>query len=247
MKLAISTLALIATLVGLQNGLAKPPANLAPVSLAGYEISTKETGSKGTITFTYGANTFAQAGSSSDTNLNDFTAGDYTYLPTSPTTGVITNTDVSFMEDLGTTNVVAVYVTFKSTSAGSYTWTNNANYGSGTFKLSALKKNLVPDTLAGKILHLGGNGGPVMTFDNAGNYSSTQHGLTHTGTYTFTQFSPTVGVIDQVFTGDEAGAIGYIFMDFSSAKGGYGVGNYYTTPAFGSNPDYDGHANFTLK
>ena len=247
MKLSIRTLALIPMLAGLQIGLAKPPANLAPVSLAGYELTAQETGSKVKITFTYDANTFAQTGPSSDTNLNDFTAGDYTYLNTGPATGIITNTDIGFMEDLGATNVVAIYVTFHNATAGSYTWTNNDSYGAGMFKLSALKKNVVPASLAGQTLSLGSKGGPVLTFDDAGNYSSTQNGLTHTGTYNFTQFSPTVGVINQSFTGDEAGAIGFILLDFKSATAGYGVGNYYNVPAFGSNPDDSGHANFKLK
>ncbi len=144
MKLSIRTLALILMLAGLQIGLAKPPANLAPVSLAGYELTAQETGSKVKITFTYDANTFAQTGPSSDTNLNDFTAGNYTYLNTGPATGIITNTDIGFMEDLGATNVVAIYVTFHNATAGSYTWTNNDSYGAGMFKLSALKKNVVP-------------------------------------------------------------------------------------------------------
>ena len=64
------------------------------------------------------------------------------------------------MEDLGATNVVAIYVTFHNATAGSYICTNNDSYGAGMFKLSALKKNVVPASLAGQTLSLGSKGGP---------------------------------------------------------------------------------------
>ena len=49
--------------------------------------------------------TWAQTGSGSDMNANDYSAGTYTYIQTGPQTALLTNVDIGMMSALGTTNV----------------------------------------------------------------------------------------------------------------------------------------------
>ena len=83
-------------------------------SLAGYAAMAKPSGGKPTIALTWGTNTWAQTGTGNDTNANDYCAGSYTYIQSSPNTALLTNTDIGMMSALGTTNVTAVSLTFTS-------------------------------------------------------------------------------------------------------------------------------------
>ena len=107
----------------------------------------------------------------------------------------------------------------------------------------------MPTSLAGKILRLNSSsGGPTITLNADGTFTQTQQGRTHSGNYTFTQYSPTVGILEQDFTdATEDGARAYVEMVFTSAAGGTGYGCYYQNPNYGSNPDDAGVGIFTIQ
>jgi len=221
---------------------------LPPTSLAGYAATATITGQAQKIDLTWGDTTWAQTGTSGDTNAGDYVAGDYTYFQTSPTTALLTNMDVGMMSALGVTNVTTVYLTYTSANNASFDWTNDNGSGSGTMVLTHAS-DLVPVTLVGKTLKLNASGGgPTLTFASDGTFARTQGSNSSTGTYTFIQYSPTVGIIVQNYTDvSEAGALGYIELNFTSTTAGNGFGCYYQTPAYGNNPDDSGVGSFTLK
>jgi hypothetical protein len=218
----------------------------APASLVNQGLTTQETGSKVNIAFTFGATTFAQTGPNNDTNADDFTAGDYSYVQTSIDTGIITNTDVSFMSNFGNTNTVAIYLTFNSATAGSYKWTNDPSAGTGTFKLAALKKNPAPATLAGKTLTARKT---LIAFSNSATFTESKNGtVVGSGNYTYTPFSPTVGVLELNWTDtDNAGAVAYVELTFTSTTKVNIAQSWYANPVFGANPDDWGQATGTIK
>jgi hypothetical protein len=224
-----------------------PPTN-APASLSDYEAMIKPTGSNQTLLMSWGDETWAQAGTGTDTNANDYCAGTYTYVRTGPDTASLTNTDIGMMAALGSTNVTTVSLTFTGPATATLAWTNETSSGSGTMTI-ARASHLVPTSLAGKTLRLNSSsGGPTITLNADGTFTQTQQGRTHSGNYTFTQSSPTVGILEQDFTdATEDGARAYVEMVFTSAAGGTGYGCYYQNPNYGSNPDDAGVGIFTIQ
>ena len=186
------------------------PGVLAPTSLAGYAAKAKPSGGGPIIALTWGDGTWAQTGSGNDTNADDYCAGTYTYGVTGPATATLTNGDIGMMSALGTTNVTTVNLTFTSTTSANYAWLTQSDSGSGTMTFSRVS-NFVPASLAGKTVELKsstGGGGPTLTYQAGGTFIRTQNGNTNWGNYTFTQYSPAVGIIQMNFTDPtEGGAL----------------------------------------
>ena len=112
--------------------------------------------------------------------------------------------------------------------------------------------NLVPATLAGKTLQIYQNGALVATstFGSDRTFNEIDaNGHIHYGTYTLTQYSPTVGIVQAIHTDlDEAGALSYTELTFTSTTAGQAVSSYYSNPAYGRNPDAgEGPGTFKLK
>jgi hypothetical protein len=223
---------------------------LAPPSQAGYAATVKPSSGKPTLILTWGDSTWAQTGTGSDTNANDYCAGSYTYIQTGPNTALLTNVDIGMMSALGTTNVTTVNLTFTSATSGNYAWSSENDSSSGTMTFSQVS-NLVPATLAGKTVQLYRNGvaGAVKNYGSDGTFTSIEaNSYTHYGTYTFTQYSPTVAIIQGNYTDpDEAGAVEYIELTFTSAIAGQVFGCYYGNPTCGGNPDDTGLGTFKVK
>jgi len=72
---------------------------------------------------TWGEATWAQTGTSDDTNADDYCAGTYTYSQTGPTTAVLSNMDIGMMSWLGITNFTTVHLTFTNATTADCTWT----------------------------------------------------------------------------------------------------------------------------
>ncbi len=231
-------------------GVVVPPF-VAPASLAGYEATAKPSGGKPTIVITWGDSTWAQTGTGNDTNVKDYVAGSYTYIPTGTNTALLTNVVIGMASALGTTNVTTVDLTFTSSTTANYAWSSENDSGSGTMTFSHVS-NLVPASLAGHTLHVNDGNGAVIaavTLDNDGTFTKRNpNGNTYYGTYTFTQYSPTVAILQLNHTDpSEAGALEYIELNFTSATSGNGFGCYYGNPVYGSNPDDLGMGTFQLK
>ena len=226
----------------------------APKSLSGYAGAVKPTGGGQSIAMTWGDDTWAQTGTSGDTNADDYCAGTYTYVLTGPNTAVMTNVDIGMMSWLGTTNVTTVNLTFTSATSGSYFWTCGNDSGSGTIKFSNVK-NLVPASVAGRTAHISVKGTQVTNvgFDTDGTFKSSvvlsSTTYTSEGTYTFTQFSPTVAVLKRVWTAPAniAGDVEYAEVIFTSANSGDIFGSYYKHLGYASNPDVVGLGTFTAQ
>jgi len=226
---------------------------VAPMSLAGYAATAKPSGGKPTIAMTWGDSTWAQTGTGDDTNANDYCAGSYTYIQTGSNSALLTNVDIGMMSALGTTNVTTVELRFTSATTANYAWSSEHDSGSGTMTFSQVS-NLVPATLAGKTVQFNVNNvaGVVKHYGSDGTFTSIEaNGSTHYGTYTFTQYSPIVAIIQGNYTDpDEAGAVEYAELTFTSANAGRVYGCYYGNPTYGSNPDEvggGGVATFELK
>ena len=230
-------------------GVSTTPTGYAPASLAGYEATVTVTGKNQTIIMTWGTNTWGQTGTSGDTNLDDYCAGTYTYTVTGPNTAVITDEDIGMMSWLGTTNDTTINVTFTSATAASCTWSNANDSGSATLKLSQVS-NLVPATLAGKTVEAYQKSVLKMSLAlaNDGTFTETNSGGGDSGTYTFTQYSPTVAILHEVVTDvGDAGAEAYDLLDFTSATAGSIVDSFYSNPTYGSNPSDGGQGTFKIK
>jgi hypothetical protein len=231
-------------------GVSPSSSGFAPASLSGYAATIKISGKSQTIAMTWGDDTWAQTGTGNDTNADDYCAGTYTYIQTGPNTAVMTNTDIGMMSALGTTNVTTIYLTFTKTTAGTCTWTNGNDSGTATLTFSQVK-DLVPASLAGKTLTARGS---VIIFAADGTYinpASANNGeVPDYGTYAFTQYSPTVAIL-QLNSNDPMdnyyGAVAYLETTFTSSSNINIAQSWYQNPSFGAYPDDWGQATGTIK
>jgi hypothetical protein len=224
---------------------------LAPASLSGYAATVKRSGGQPNVVVTWGDSTWSQTGTGNDTNADDYCAGSYTYMQTGPNTAVLTNMDIGMLSWLGTTNVTTVNLTFTSATSANCAWTNENDSGTGTMTFSQVS-NLVPASLAGETIQTyesNGAAGAVITFNTGGTFNETEGGGgTGFGTYTFTQYSPTVAIIQQDYSdANDAGAVGYAELTFTSATAGRAFHSFYQNPTYGSNPDVKGLGTFKVK
>jgi len=222
---------------------------LTPTSLAGYAATVKRSGGKPNIVVTWGESTWAQTGMASDTNVNDYCAGTYTYITNGPNTAILTNVDIGMMSALGTTNVTVVNVTFTSATSGNYVWSSENDSGSGTMAFSRVS-NLVPETLAGKTIQIYQGSTLISTIilGTDGTFTSTNKNGSHYGTYALTQFSPTVAILQSYFNDPhDAGGEQCLELTFTSATAGQVIGSYYDNPTYGNNPADIGVGTFEIK
>ena len=100
----------------------------------------------------------------------------------------------------------------------------------------------MPATLAGETIQFyntNGTAAGTISFIDDGTFTQTKAGsVTGLGTYAFTQYSPTVAIMQQNFTDpNDAGAVSYAEMTYTSATGGRVFYGYYKNPTYGSNPN----------
>jgi hypothetical protein len=219
---------------------------VTPASLTGYAATLKPSVGKQELALTWGNGTYAQTGLGNDTNANDYSAGTYVYFQTGPNTAVVSNMDIGMLNALGVTNFTTVNLTFTSVTTANYT--NDS--GSGTMTFSPVG-NLVPASLGGKTIKGSANGvlAVTFTFGKDGTFNAIEaSGHTYSGTYSFTQYSPTVAMIEMIYTNppDEVGAVDYIEVTFTSATAGEGVDSYYGSLAYASSPAQTTLVTFTL-
>jgi hypothetical protein len=219
----------------------------APASLAGYATTVKISG-KSSIAISWGTNTWGQSGTGSDTNADDYCAGSYTYVKTGPNTAHMTSSDIGMLSWLGTTNFENIDITFTSASGGTATMWSEHDSGTATMTVSHVS-NLVPAMLGGNTVQTFYSNGTlesVILLNNDGTFTQTRNGNELlSGNYTFTQYSPTVAIIQQTFTdANDAGAVAYAEVIFTSATAGRLFHSYYQNPAYGSNPDDSGLGTF---
>lgn len=225
-----------------------PTGNWAPASLAGY-TATVRTSSGQTIALTWGNSTWGQWGTANDTNPDDYCAGSYTYAKTGPNTAHLTSSDIGMLSWLNSSNYTDLTITMTSSTAGTCVMTSAQGTGSATFTLAHVN-NLVPASLAGKAIqftpHNGVSSGTIMAYAADGTFTDSKAGTVQgSGTYTVTQYSPTVAIIQHNYT--DTGALVYVEANFSSASGGQAFYSYYQSPADGSNPDDSGPGTFSLQ
>ena len=153
----------------------------------------------------------------SDTNLNDYAAGSYTYLQTGPTTALLTNMEIGMLSALGTTNVSTLNLMFTSVTSANYAWTNESSSGSGTMTFVHVSP-LAPATLAGKTLSVIGGKQRRDYLRQRRNVRENHGGHSNgSGTYTFTPYSPTVGIVEMTYTdANNQGVIDFFEMTFTS-------------------------------
>ncbi len=221
---------------------------LAPASLSGYAATMKPSVGKQELVVSWDESTWAQVGADNDTNADDYCAGSYEYMQTGPNTATLTNVDIGMMSALGTTNVTTVNLTFTSVTSADCAWSSENDSGSGTMTFSPVS-NLVPASLDGKTMTARGS---VITFAADGTYNeppSANNGETPGyGTYTFTQYSPTVAIIELNRTGsDYAGAVAYVEVTFTSSTKINIAQSWYSYPSYDSYPDDWGLATGTIK
>jgi hypothetical protein len=224
--------------------------NFAPASLAGY-AATVRFSSGPNIAISWGDTTWGQTGTGSDTNADDYCAGSYTYIKTGPNTAHMTSGDTGMLSWLGSTNSVAMDITFTSSTAATFIFTNENGANRATVTLSHVS-NIVPATLAGKAIQFttsNGTGDHTMTYANDNTFTETKSGsVIGSGTYTFTQYSPTVAIIQHNYTNaGNAGTVVYVEANFTSAAGGKAFYSAYQNLAYGANPSDLGLGTFTVR
>jgi len=213
--------------------------DVPPASLAGYEATLQPSAGKQELVMSWGDGTWARGGTDNDTNANDYAAGSYTYIQTGSETARLTNMDIGMLSALGITNVTTMNLSFTSATTASYTWTNENDSGSGTMIFSPVA-NLAPASLGGDTLKIykGKTLITTIVLANDGTFNATNNSGGHSGTYAFSQYSPTVGILQSNFNDPgDAGGEQFLELIFTSATAGQVFGSYYDNPAYGGNPD----------
>ncbi len=223
--------------------------DFAPESLAGYMMTCTRLG-RPNLVLSFGDGTWAQAGTGADLNADDYCAGIDTYVKTGTNTAVLTNVDIGMLSWLGTTNHTTVRVTFGAASATAK-WSSEND--SGTITMTAMKQvsNLVPATLAGKTIKFASGSQPAtLAFASDGTFTESHVGsVTAAGTYSLKQYSPTMAIIEfsNYTDAEDAGALAYLEVTFTSGTAGRSFYSYYKNPATGANPGKKGLNTFTLQ
>jgi uncharacterized repeat protein (TIGR03803 family) len=171
---------------------------------------------------------FAQSGTDTDTNRDDFGVGNYTYNKTGTNTGQLT---LSFASPPAETNDTgSVDLIFTNHYAGYFTNTNSGDFGGINLVVAT---NFVPGSLAGKtVAAVQSDGSQTNTLNlvNAVGFTKTPAnnggGGSSSGTYTFTRFSPVCGLLTLTFTNTaDLGSVVYVQTIFTNST----AGNYFVT------------------
>ncbi len=220
----------------------------APASLAGYAATVRISGGP-TLALNWAESTWGQMGTGTDTNADNYCAGSYNYVKTGPNSARVTSSDIGMLSWLGTSNYVDMTITMTSSTAATFVVTNGNGAATATVTLSHVS-NLVPASLGGKTLQFvksGGGSGVTMAYANDGTFTEYKAStVSGSGTYTVTQYSPTVAIIKHDYTDASAGALLYVEVSFSTTSGGRAFYSHYETPTYESNPEESGLGTFSV-
>jgi hypothetical protein len=179
--------------------------------------------SSGKFAISVGQATLGQTGKT--TNDNDTLVANYLYTRNGPTNAYLYIYDL-----LPSTNVTALSLTFEHSGKAAWSSGSGTNVFSGTSTFSVLPQAdyFAPAAMdAGKII-LGAGASKVTMSLNDGGF--TNLATPRFGNYTYTPFSPTVGMIVQTDKDTNSPGVSYLQLTFTSAS----AGTYFSTPAAGS-------------
>ena len=169
----------------------------------------------------FDVSTFAQTGLNSDTNNDDYGAGNYSYVKTSTNTAQLMlnyTTPPDATNDIGLADLV-----FTNHYSGYYSNTG----GMGGFSVT-IATNFLPANLTGKTLTAIDSGNTqtnTIKFVNGVSFTKkpANSGTTGTssGTYTLTRFSPVSGMLTFTFTDvADLGQVTYVQLTFTNTAAG---------------------------
>ncbi len=189
---------------------------VAPECIAGMMLELAS--SNGSAVLSFDGSSFSQMGSGEAVTG----VGIYTYTLSNPDTGQLTTTFTAPPTTVSNSGGGEVFV-LSFTNGTSGTWTN-LNTNSGTFTLSDASCT-APDSLSGLTLQGTNTGTNVYQFTNEygdGTFTATATAGSSSGTYTYAQYSPEVGLLQESLT-DEAdlGTTNYILLDFLTGSNTY--------------------------
>jgi hypothetical protein len=190
---------------------------LAPESLNGMSVQVTPA-SGGKFALTAGQATLAQTGKT--TNDNDTLVANYLYTRNGPSNAVL------YIYDLPpSANTTALSLTFEHSGKAAWSGRSGTNVFSGTSTFSVLPQAgyFAPAAMdAGKVV-LGVGASKVTMSLNDGGF--TNLATPRYGSYTYTPFSPTVGMIVQTDKDTNSPGVSYLQLTFTSAS----AGTYYST------------------
>jgi hypothetical protein len=201
-------------------------AGFAPESLAGTTVQLNETNAAGGAMLSFDEGSFSQVGSGGPAtgvglynyNLSDANTGQLATTFTAPPL-LVSNT-LSFEFVILSYDVVTL--SFTDDTSGTFADTNG---DSGTFTLS-IASNTAPEALSGLTLR-GADTNSVYQFTNVyseGTFTTTDTSGDSSGTYTYSQYSPTAGLLQEIFTnGSDSGTTNNVLLIFSMDSDTYYV------------------------
>jgi hypothetical protein len=180
----------------------------APESIAGTMLQLATSNESAVLGFD--GNSFSQVGS----NGPPSGVGLYTYTLSDPDTAQLATTFTAPPTTVTNDSGEAFTLTFTNGTSG--TWTS-LDPNSGTFTLSDAS-GTAPDALSGLTLQGEDTGTNNYQFTNelgAGTLTTTDNNGTSSGTYTYAQYSPVAGLLQDIFTnGPDLGTTNYVLLSF---------------------------------
>jgi hypothetical protein len=194
---------------------------VAPESLAGTMLELAS--SNGSAVLSFNAGTFSQMGSGQAVTG----VGIYTYTLSDPDTGQLATTFTAPPTTVSNSGGGEVFI-LSFTNGTSGTW-SNLYTNSGTFTLSDASST-APDSLSGLTVQGAETGTNHFQFTNEygdGTFTAATTTGNSSGTYTFAQYSPVAGLLQESFT-DEAdlGTTNYMMLDFLTGSNTFYSGSY---------------------
>ena len=190
---------------------------VAPESLAGTTWQGVETNNNSREVLSFGANTFSEVGSGGDAHTG---VGSYTYTLSDAKTGQLAVTLTAPPTTVSNSEGGDV-ITLSFTNGTSGTWTNLFT-NSGTFTLSDASST-APDAISG--VSSANAGTNVVQFTNVfgdGTFTTTTTNGSSSGAYTYAQYSPTAGLVQESPTNEaDLGTTNYIVLNFSTGSNTY--------------------------
>jgi hypothetical protein len=206
---------------------------LAPETLNGMSAQVTENATPiqpgASFTATFGQATLGQTATT--TNQDNTHVSNYIYTRTGTNTAVMIINNYLPPQNGGGGS--AIFLTFHSSASATWSSSGGDQQSTGTITLSVLPQAgyFAPTALPQDVtinFNAASNGGSALF--NYGNFTTPKH----YGTYTYAQFSPTVGMITFAYTDPAAaGRVDYFQMTFNSATGGSVLGDGYDTVSNG--------------
>ena len=186
----------------------------APLSIAG-QLSDVYSGTNAYVSFIESFDSAAYVRNSANTN-DGGEVGTYTYTPTGPNTAELVPRRVLPTPDAGA-GATVLELTFTDAYSAAYA---SASGGNGFFYFAASEQS-VPATLDGAVAvrmsFVNSNGFSTNSFGSATFTEEDGSGGSHSGTYTFTQFTPVAALLAETYTSPsaQAGTTDYIVLTFT--------------------------------